>query len=227
MLAVIETLYECLDRSPVAIVLLDPQKRIVFANDYAAQLAARADGIILCTNGIGLLRGVDNSRLQGLIAQAVSHEPATPGPRSLGEGGPGRRSFVEDGLGRRSLGDGGRSMRARRASGKRPYGIIVMRLRTCERDRSPGALRPAVCVVIADPEGGHALSVERLQEAFELTEAEARLAARLAGGEGLRPAAHSLGITYGTARARLAEIFQKTDTRRQGELVNLLLTTLA
>ena len=50
---------------------------------------------------------------------------------------------------------------------------------------------------------------------------------RLAAGEGLRSAAQSLGITYGTARARLAEIFQKTETRRQGELVNLLLTTLA
>jgi hypothetical protein len=34
-----------------------------------------------------------------------------------------------------------------------------------------------------------------------------------------------MGITYGTARARLAEIFQKTETRRQGQLITLLLTT--
>lgn len=41
----------------------------------------------------------------------------------------------------------------------------------------------------------------------------------------LRSAATKLGITYGTARARLAEIFQKTETRRQAELVRLLLST--
>jgi DNA-binding CsgD family transcriptional regulator len=87
--------------------------------------------------------------------------------------------------------------------------------------------RPVVCIVIADPDEARGVPVGRLQEAFDLTEAESRLAARLAAGEGLRSAAQSLGITYGTARARLAEIFQKTETRRQGELVNLLLTTLA
>jgi DNA-binding CsgD family transcriptional regulator len=66
-----------------------------------------------------------------------------------------------------------------------------------------------------------------LQAAFGLTEAEARLAALLASGEELRFAAEKLGITYGTARTRLAEIFQKTETRRQAELMKILLTTLA
>jgi len=119
-------------------------------------------------------------------------------------------------------------MRALRPSGRRPYGLLVAPLLR-DRDRAADrvAFRPAVCIVIADPDGVRALPVERLQDAFDLTEAEGRLAARLAAGEGLRSAAHELGITYGTARARLAEIFQKTDTRRQGELINLLLTTLA
>ena len=53
------------------------------------------------------------------------------------------------------------------------------------------------------------------------------MAALLASGEDLKSAATTLGITYGTARARLAEIFQKTETCRQGELINLLLTTAA
>ena len=198
LLAVIETLYEFLERSPVAIVLLDGQKRVVFANDHAAALHTRADGINICGGGIGLLRAHDNARLQGLVARAVcGHEvPA-------------------------------RSMRALRSSGKRPYGILVARLSQRDRDPSHAAFRPFVCIVIADPDGARTLPVDRLQEAFELTEAEGRLAARLAAGEGLQSAAHSLSITYGTARARLAEIFQKTQTRRQGELINLLLTTLA
>jgi DNA-binding CsgD family transcriptional regulator len=199
VLAVIETLYAFLDRSPAAVVLLDGQKRVVFANDSAAELHARADGVTICGSGIGLLRAPDNARLQGLIARAVWHETTA------------------------------RSMRALRSSGGRPYGVLVAPLSPRDRDRDPAraACRPAVCVVIADPDGVCPLPVEQLQDAFELTEAESRLAARLAAGEGLRSAAHSLGITYGTARARLAEIFQKTETRRQGELINLLLTTLA
>jgi DNA-binding CsgD family transcriptional regulator len=210
VLAVIETLFGFLDRSPVAIILLDGQRRVVFANQHAAGLHARADGISICSSGVGLLRPHDNARLQGLIARAISEEAL---PAS----------------GYRCSGDGGRSMRMLRSSGKRPYGFLVTPLSQADRDRDTAraAFRPAVCVVIADPDGERTLPVERLQDAFDLTGAEGRLAARLASGEGLRSAAQSLGITYGTARARLAEIFQKTETRRQGELINLLLTTLA
>jgi DNA-binding CsgD family transcriptional regulator len=196
VLAVIETLYEFLDRSPTAVVLLDEQKRIVYANPHAAILQARSDGISLCAGGIALLRTQDNARLQSLIACALTTGPSP-----------------------------GSSMRALRSSGKRPYGFLVAPVSA--RFPAPTTLRPAVCIVITDPEGRRSLPVDRLQEIFDLTEAEGRLAALLAAGEGLRSAAQSLGITYGTARARLAEIFQKTETRRQGELVNLLLTTLA
>jgi DNA-binding CsgD family transcriptional regulator len=62
---------------------------------------------------------------------------------------------------------------------------------------------------------------------FGLTDAEARLADMLARGVELRAAASKLDITYGTARARLAEIFQKTNTHRQGELVSLILAIAA
>jgi DNA-binding CsgD family transcriptional regulator len=81
--------------------------------------------------------------------------------------------------------------------------------------------------MISDPHSQRPLPNHILRASFALTEAEARLAALLAAGEELRAAAAKLGITYGTARARLAEIFQKTETRRQGELIKLLLTTLA
>ena len=118
-----------------------------------------------------------------------------------------------------------RSMRALRSSGKRP--LQDFSLHRCYAALAVvSAFRPAVCIVIADPDDARTLPIDGCQDAFDLTEAEGRLAARLTAGEGLRSSAHSLGITYGTARARLAEIFQKTETRRQGELINLLLTTL-
>jgi DNA-binding CsgD family transcriptional regulator len=88
---------------------------------------------------------------------------------------------------------------------------------------SLSAVRPVVCIMITDPCRRHADLSTRLRGMFGLTVAEARLADRLAAGEALRVAAAALGITYATARARLAEIFQKTDTHRQSELVSLLL----
>jgi len=112
-------------------------------------------------------------------------------------------------------------MWAARPSCKRDYSILVAPL---SRDTNVMATaRPAVCVVITDPESQPVVSEDRLRSLFALTPAEARLAARLAHGEALNEAAAELDISYATARTQLAFIFRKTGTNRQGELVRLLL----
>lgn len=113
-------------------------------------------------------------------------------------------------------------LRIYRPSGKRPYVACVAPM--SGRYPALSTLRPAVCVLINDPESEAKPPVRSLQSAFGFTDAEARLAALLAGGDELRAAAEKLGITYGTARVRLAHIFQKTHTSRQAELMKLLLT---
>jgi DNA-binding CsgD family transcriptional regulator len=62
-----------------------------------------------------------------------------------------------------------------------------------------------------------------LRERFDLTPAEARLVLRLVAGESLRSSALALGIGYETARTTLKSIFHKTGTRRQLELVIVVL----
>lgn len=66
----------------------------------------------------------------------------------------------------------------------------------------------------------------RVQNAFDLAPAEARLAAHLAGGSSVREAALELGVSFGTARRYLERIFQKTDTHQQSQLVALLKTAV-
>jgi DNA-binding CsgD family transcriptional regulator len=61
--------------------------------------------------------------------------------------------------------------------------------------------------------------MEFLKNRFNLTPAEARVVIRLITGESLRPCAKALGIKYETVRGQLKSIFQKTKTRRQAELV--------
>ena len=191
---------ELLDRNPAAILLLDEHKRIVYANRSAEVLRSNGDGIKLSADGIVALRKPDHDRLQGLIARVLS-AVTSPGVCPGGV------------------------MRVLRPSGKRPYTILVAPV--SRRYPVLSVLRPAVCIMITDPDAQRPLPSQRVQAAFGLTEAEARLASLLANGAELRSAAAELKITYGTARARLAEIFQKTDTPRQGELIKLLLTTLA
>ncbi|MBX9459423.1 MAG: helix-turn-helix transcriptional regulator [Rhizobium sp.] len=58
---------------------------------------------------------------------------------------------------------------------------------------------------------------------YHLSAAEIRMCAELAGGSTIKDAADRLGIAWETARHRLKQIFQKTGTNRQSELVALLL----
>jgi len=106
----------------------------------------------------------------------------------------------------------------------RPFSVLVSPLSRFAFGMT--RLHPAVCVVIADPEKRDLLPADRLRALYGLTPAEARLAARLALGDDLRSAAASLGIGYATARTQLTGIFDKTETRRQGELIMLLLKTV-
>jgi DNA-binding CsgD family transcriptional regulator len=65
-----------------------------------------------------------------------------------------------------------------------------------------------------------------LQRHFGLTPAEARVALHLVAGETLRSAEAKLSITYEIARTHLKNIFGKTGTCRQAELVMVILTAL-
>jgi DNA-binding CsgD family transcriptional regulator len=68
--------------------------------------------------------------------------------------------------------------------------------------------------------------IDLLQRHFGLTPAEARLALHLVAGETLRSAEVKLSISYETARTHLKNIFNKTGTSRQAELVIVIVTAL-
>lgn len=61
-----------------------------------------------------------------------------------------------------------------------------------------------------------------LRGLFDLTPAEARLAAALTGGGTVEALSASLGVSAATLRTQLRSIFDKTGTSRQAELVGLL-----
>lgn len=82
---------------------------------------------------------------------------------------------------------------------------------------------PMALLLVADPDARpQAPPPALLREAFGLTKAEAEVAARAAGGEGVPVFAASLSISEGTARLHLHRVFEKTGARRQAELAAVL-----
>ncbi|MEH2498144.1 DNA-binding CsgD family transcriptional regulator/GAF domain-containing protein [Bradyrhizobium sp. AZCC 1678] len=83
--------------------------------------------------------------------------------------------------------------------------------------------RAVAIVLVSDPEREIQARVEGLRQRFGFTPAEAAFALEIVKGDGRQAAADRLGITVGTARSHLSSIFDKTGSRRQAELVRLLL----
>jgi DNA-binding CsgD family transcriptional regulator len=86
-----------------------------------------------------------------------------------------------------------------------------------------GAALVAVLTVVGLSE--HLPDTPILSALFDLTPAEARLAAKLGSGATLRGAADAQGIRFSTARSYLESVFRKTGTRQQSQLVALLKST--
>ncbi|WP_233890123.1 helix-turn-helix transcriptional regulator [Paraburkholderia flagellata] len=80
----------------------------------------------------------------------------------------------------------------------------------------------AAVVLVIDPEAEEASVSEVLQALYGLTPAETRVAVTIGRGQGLIATADELGVCLSTARTHLRQVFVKTDTRRQAELVRLL-----
>jgi DNA-binding CsgD family transcriptional regulator len=83
--------------------------------------------------------------------------------------------------------------------------------------------RAVACACIVDPAERPVLGGQLLAELFRLTPAEARIAGELLGGRDVGEISDRLAIARRTVRVHLSRILEKTDTRRQGDLIRLLM----
>jgi DNA-binding CsgD family transcriptional regulator len=101
---------------------------------------------------------------------------------------------------------------------------LIVRAFALDR-RAQSLFHPArAMVVVVDAARVTLPTEQQLSSIFGLSRGEARLATRLAAGDNLATAAQNCGISYETARKRVKGAFAKTDTRRQAELVALLIS---
>jgi DNA-binding CsgD family transcriptional regulator len=106
-----------------------------------------------------------------------------------------------------------------RPSELRPLSLLIWPVPEASRG---GPEDPAAVVFIGDPDRAADIDEDRLRHIYGLTAAEARVAALLAQGHRLEEIAELLGVAYETTRKHLKQIFIKTSTARQAELVRTL-----
>lgn len=199
--------------------------------------------------GRSKLRKTDDRLLEALALPAIALDRAAT-PRfanRLGVDAIDRGLPMQDAQGRIRLNEPSDRSRFERilenlCSGAGAGGDVVLRRRDGEAHAlltllplSAGALEPmgslsslfvpeALALVLVREPGPQFSRPEAdtLRKMFGLTAAEARLATKLSTGQTLDLASRELGVAKETARVQLKQIFLKTGTHRQAELVALL-----
>ncbi len=115
----------------------------------------------------------------------------------------------------------GLGLRLSRGSSSRPYEVMVVPV--SHGRRWPARRRRTAVVFICDSGLSFVSPAQLVHDLYGLTEAETRLALLLLGGQTIQEAVSTLGVSRNTAHTQLANIFRKTGTSSQAELVRVLL----
>ena len=187
-----------LNQMRIGIILMDAQARPIFANCMTERLIDASFGMLgFSPDGLIIKNSKSAIRLYQLIAEAIS----TVSDKNYRTGGAMRIACCE-----------GSFMQLH---------VVPLPLR---RRHDPGFMAPSVCVaVFLSLPGSICLPWQEIAAYHGLTQAEAKLAAALANGESQREIAGRMGISIHTIRTQIKSIFAKTGTKRQSELVALLL----
>lgn len=179
-------------------VLLDHECRLVHATEGAESILRRGTAL----------------RLQGRSLQACDAEADRRLQRIL------RRTAVS--TPRQWLHAGGQ-LQCRSTQSPNVTQLLISPVHPSNRHLLVSDGLPLVAVLIHDPDERPQLDDRALSMRFGLTPAEARTAVLLADGLRAAQVADRLGLSLLTVRSRIRDIMSKTGTRRQAELVGLLL----
>ncbi|MGE3959681.1 MAG: helix-turn-helix transcriptional regulator [Vicinamibacterales bacterium] len=191
---------EALDVLPVGVLVLTATGQVVHANREARTILKQRDGLWSDPAGLRGATPVETAALRRICGSVA---PTPDSPES-----------------------GGGVLTLPRPSGRRP---LQLRVGPVGRNQaiSKHAGRVHAIVFVTDPERTPAPDVEVLQAAFDLTQAEARVAAALVGGDELAAIADTLGYTKATVQWYSKQVLAKTGARNRTDLVRLLLASIA
>jgi DNA-binding CsgD family transcriptional regulator len=118
------------------------------------------------------------------------------------------------------------TFKATRPSNNAPFQIMLSAtpLSSWSIETSPSDRM--LVLYIHDPHKPLQTSAKQFMDYYELTKAQSRLAVHLCTSDNIIGAAEALHISVNTARSHLREIYRKTRTNSQSELIKLLTSSL-
>lgn len=189
---------DALDLLSFGAFVIDERRKVGLANRAGEALVRRGD-LILRHGELRLSVHADQRAFEAAVAHAAQ-------PR----GGQPRAALIP----------------VQRSSGAQPLRLWVLPLPRTHRMFGQ-ADSPRLAVFAVESDRPVAAPSHLLRSAFGLSSAEARLALALANGSTLQEHADLQGVTVQTVRTQLQSIFDKTDSRRQPELVRALMAALS
>jgi DNA-binding CsgD family transcriptional regulator/PAS domain-containing protein len=194
--AKLQAVNHLIEENSDGVILVDLDGNALFANRAARAMADKKDGFTLRRNRIEAVQGDGNRAFQKLLAGAL-------------------------GAVRNPLAGRAGAMRFARTTGAKDYIVLVTPVPQSQTVYSKSI--PKARITISDPAAAAPRPLAMLQQLFGLTGAETRLVEHLFAGQTPEQAAESLRIKISTARTHIAQIFRKTDVRRQSDLISLIL----
>ncbi|NKF22703.1 helix-turn-helix transcriptional regulator [Solimonas marina] len=179
-------------------VLLDHGRQLVYATEAAEEILRRGSTLYLSDGTLHVRDPGADRRLQRLLKRSTIHSAA---------------QWL----------DAGGQLQCRAQDSAETTQLLVSPIQPSSERLLVSDGRPLIAVLIHAPENRPQLDDHALALRFGLTPAEARTAALLATGLRAEQIADRLGLSLLTVRSRLRDIMSKTGTRRQAELVGLLL----
>jgi DNA-binding CsgD family transcriptional regulator len=196
------SLSAALDLSDVGVILLDRGASLLFANTRATALLERQDGLQHDECFISATEPRDDVRLQAALQRALHSNLIQSDDDEDRNNAP----FVT----------------LQRADHERALIATVMNVENAAIDPRD----PAVIVYLFDPEQNVEQTLAPVCRLYKLTAVETRLVQHLVNGMRLSHAAEHMQIQPDTARAYLKQIFAKTRTNRQVDLVRLMYASM-
>ena len=193
------SLAEALNVSATATLLADAHGQVIFVNPAGRQILKEGDGLSLRAGVLTVHDPIARRELAAAIARTAGGTTST-----------------ED-----ETFEAATALSVPRISGRLSYNLLAWPLRL----KADGLLVdvPSALILVTDPASNARPPLEALAAIYGFTPAETALAALLVDGHTLKEAADKLTVTMNTVKSHIKQLFAKTNTRRQAELVRLVL----